>query len=1075
MSRASAIQQQGVRTVLRRLLPVATAALLIATLVPVTAGPVAATDLAAPILLQPAPGASVNDTGVHFRWTRVSGAVSYRLHVWSVAEGEGFDLVETTANDDFVAFASIPTALLNWSVTSIDAQGNDGQTAASTFAPADPAPALLGPVDGTVVTYPDAGPQLRAWSRQAPPYYYFYDTDVAGQGDPMPDLGGTSAEPRLEPGTYRWTAGYPDQHHDHPVAAPVRTLTVEWPEATPQLLEPADGASVVAGDTAVLRWGSVPGAVAYEVQFDRGSGFDGQPVIGTPIPAFVLSDLWTAQTLRWRVRPTQTPAGFLWPVRGPWSEARTITVSAQGEITGLSPVDGAAVASWPVFRWDPLANASAYEVQFAIDPVTGPTQSRVINTPAFTLKANGDWLAQLAAGETWWRVRAVPVLSVGIASEWSSWRHVTVESADGVLGAPVAATGIGAAACPEGDACEPLTGWPILRWEPVRGAALYRVFLRHPLTASAYGYVDVAGAELVAGPLASQASDPGTSRALWSVVACPSLVDCPTEPVGAVYRVERSLPAPIPVNPGDDATVYHAGQVLTWLPVPSDLASGPDEVLPALTTCLETARTRDGGSTTTATRCSTATSTIVDLTDDAGVVEWRVRAEAGTTFLAEPGAWSARRSFRHAPPTPVLDSPVEGATVTGAPVLRWHAAPSEVQYGVDVIREDVHDAFGWNLAMRYGPGGATSIQTTTPLAPGAYLWRVTSGDNVATVGHFTVEGTTELPLIEPAAGAIVPADDVDLSWTEVPWARFYTVAIGSTPDFWGIDAVWWGTSPLPSLAVPVRLPEGPLYWRVCPMLDGLNASDCSATNQLAVGASEVRAMTVTSALSARDLAIPTSHGLLVQLRLNATMSSTGRVPLRVRWTSSDVGSGVDAQEIQVKQDDGSWQPAASGRLTGTASYLDLNLAAGHRYDLRVRATDLAGNIGDWASARISLRLRQETSSAWRWSGSWSRVRSTAASGGAFRRSTDRGATAKMTFTARSVALIAPRSTSRGKAEVWIDGTKATTIRLNANPTGARRVVFTRSWGSAGSHRIKVVVLGAPAGSRVDLDAIVLVE
>jgi hypothetical protein len=601
------------------------------------------------------------------------------------------------------------------------------------------------------------------------------------------------------------------------------------------------------------------------------------------------------------------------------------------------------------------------------------------------------------------------------------------------------------------------------------------LFLKEPATAG-FGFVDVPGAAFVGGPLASLASDPGVARLEWSVVACPSAATCSSEPAGPAYHVSRALPAPVAVSPADDAFADHAGQVLTWLPLAGDLANGPDEVMPALTTCLETTRTRDGGASTTTTRCTLATSAIVDLVDGADVVEWRIRAEAGPTFSAEPGAWSTGRSFRHQSATPAaLDAPAEGAIVSGAPVLRWHSSQSEVEYGVDVIRQDVYDAFGWSLAMRYGPGGATSVQTTLPLAPGAYLWRVTTGTNVTTVGHFTVEGSTELPLLSPAAGASVPADDVDLAWTEVPWARFYTVAIGATPDFWGIDAVWWGTSPLPSMAVPVRLPEGPLYWRVCPMIDGLNASDCSVASPLGVGTSEVRAMTVTSALSTRDLATPTSGGLSVEPRINATITTTGRVPVRIRWTSSDVGSGVEAQEIQVKQDSGSWRAATGAPLSGRASSLDLNLSAGHRYEWRVRATDRAGNIGDWATARLSLRLRQETSSAWSWSGRWTRVRSTGASGGAFRRSTDRGATARMTFTAKSIALIAPRSNRRGKAEVWIDGKKVTTIRLNAAPTGARRVVFTKRWGAAGSHRIKIVVLGAPAGSRVDLDSIVLIE
>jgi hypothetical protein len=77
--------------------------------------------------------------------------------------------------------------------------------------------------------------------------------------------------------------------------------------------------------------------------------------------------------------------------------------------------------------------------------------------------------------------------------------------------------------------------------------------------------------------------------------------------------------------------------------------------------------------------------------------------------------------------------------------------------------------------------------------------------------------------------------------------------------------------------------------------------------------------------------------------------------------------------------------------------------------------------------------------------------------------------------ARSIAIVAPRSATRGSAEVWLDGRKVAVIRLNAAPTGARRLVFTHTWSSLASHRIRVVVLGTAGHPTVDVDALVVLR
>lgn len=202
------------------------------------------------------------------------------------------------------------------------------------------------------------------------------------------------------------------------------------------------------------------------------------------------------------------------------------------------------------------------------------------------------------------------------------------------------------------------------------------------------------------------------------------------------------------------------------------------------------------------------------------------------------------------------------------------------------------------------------------------------------------------------------------------------------------------------------------------------------------------------------------------------MSVSGSIPAQLRWTASDVGSGLAAIEVGVTKGTDAERVIP---LPPSARSLDVTLAAANPYRVRVRARDGADNVSAWKTLDIAPRLVQETSTAWRWSSGWTRSTSASASGGAARWAKARGASASLTTTMRAIALVAPRSTTRGSATVWIDGVKVATIKLYAEPTGARRIVFTRSWSSAGSHRITIKVLGTAGHPRVDIDALVVIR
>jgi hypothetical protein len=1057
--------------------------LLVSGLLPVAVLPVYGATPGAPTLLEPADGTTVTATGVHFHWSRVPGAVSYRLHAWA-PEAPAFDFVEVTANDDLVATVSVPSRMIEWTVTPIDAEGVEGTASeTSTFTSSDPAPMPLGPDGGAQLTYPEDAVNLRPWWPEGWTAWSYLDTDLAGSTGPLPALR-ADLQLRLEPGSYRWTAGGPfwSSYGSPVVAAPVRTFTLAWRDAEPSLVAPADGTTVAPGDSVTLRWDPVPGAVAYEVQLDEGAGWDASPqsIFGTSARAYVVSGLWSGKTIRWRIRATQTPPGFLWPVRGPWSSARTFAVSDPVAPTGLSPADGATLTAWPVFRWDPVPGAAAYHVEFASDALGTGSAGRTVVTPATTLMAASWWETPRApgtSGSTWWRVRAESSIG-GVDTAWTPWRQVVVAAPGGALQGPADATPSGSAACATGATCDTLPGRPILRWAAVPGAALYRLFMHaDPMPEGTWDSVDVAGTAYVPRGLAATVLEPSVARMTWAVAACPSAADCPTEPLGASVHFAAALPAPALVSPATDTGTPLGSVVLTWNRIGATSAD-PDVVVPAAPlSCVESVRTRADGFATTSSACVSATALVLSgLTDDE-TVSWRVQASAGPLADHEPAAWSVARTVAHHEPGVVLESPAVGAVLGATPVLRWQATGTEAQFGVQLLPADVVAQSGWLPlpGWHWEPAGATSVQPVTDLAPGDYVWRVWQNDGEPTVGSFTIAGSSELQLIAPAPGAEVPADDVDLSWAPVPFAREYTVSIGSSPDYGNADAVWSGYSRLPAIAVPLRLPEGPLYWRVCPVLTGFEFPDCSATSSLAVGGSQVRTLSVTAAISTLDIAEPVSKVTAIVPRAGSALSPASEVVVDASWTASDLGTGIDDQEVQLQRDDGEWGPVGSGLAASGVRSVGLRLAPGHTYRFRTRATDLAGNVGAWSMQVVETRLRQETSGAWTRSRGWTRIEVPTASGGAFRRSALRWASMATAVYARSIAIVAPRSATRGSAEVWLDGRKVAVIRLNAAPTGARRLVFTHTWSSLASHRIRVVVLGTAGHPAVDVDALVVLR
>jgi hypothetical protein len=80
--------------------------------------------------------------------------------------------------------------------------------------------------------------------------------------------------------------------------------------------------------------------------------------------------------------------------------------------------------------------------------------------------------------------------------------------------------------------------------------------------------------------------------------------------------------------------------------------------------------------------------------------------------------------------------------------------------------------------------------------------------------------------------------------------------------------------------------------------------------------------------------------------------------IRWTWTGRDFvlqthTAGVATYRVQIRVDGGAWRTVVSATRATARTMRDL--ARGHRYSLRVRATDKAGNVGAWtAESRVWL-------------------------------------------------------------------------------------------------------------------------
>jgi hypothetical protein len=209
------------------------------------------------------------------------------------------------------------------------------------------------------------------------------------------------------------------------------------------------------------------------------------------------------------------------------------------------------------------------------------------------------------------------------------------------------------------------------------------------------------------------------------------------------------------------------------------------------------------------------------------------------------------------------------------------------------------------------------------------------------------------------------------------------------------------------------------------------------------------------------------------------MLGTSAIPVELTWSATD-SSGVAGYQLQQSTNGGAYKDVSL--LSATATTMARSLTPGNTYQFQVRAQDQVGNWSSWrAGPRFQVDAYQESNAAISYVDLWTAQTLSSAYGGALKYAKGIGTEkATFVFTGSEVAWVAPTGSNRGRADVYLDGTKVATVDLYSASGKARTVVFSKAGlDPSVPHTLEVRVLGAKnaasKGKRVDVDAFVVLR
>ena len=219
----------------------------------------------------------------------------------------------------------------------------------------------------------------------------------------------------------------------------------------------------------------------------------------------------------------------------------------------------------------------------------------------------------------------------------------------------------------------------------------------------------------------------------------------------------------------------------------------------------------------------------------------------------------------------------------------------------------------------------------------------------------------------------------------------------------------------------------------------------------------------------QDTTPPTVGTIRETLLVPSTVAATS-ARVTTRWTATDPDSGVASSNIGEERDGAGWASVAT--VGPTVRSRTFTLPFGVTVQHRIRATDKVGNRSEFVEGPTARLTRySEGSSLVSWSSGWTSVSSSSALGGRLRYATRAGASVTFRFDGRGIGWISRTSSTSGNARVSIDGKAVAMVRLRSS-TRYARLVFAKDL-PAGTHTIRIEVLGTAGGPRVDVDGFIV--
>ena len=210
---------------------------------------------------------------------------------------------------------------------------------------------------------------------------------------------------------------------------------------------------------------------------------------------------------------------------------------------------------------------------------------------------------------------------------------------------------------------------------------------------------------------------------------------------------------------------------------------------------------------------------------------------------------------------------------------------------------------------------------------------------------------------------------------------------------------------------------------------------------------------------------------MVKIVAKMTIAGLKTIPVTLGWLAHDA-SGICQYTLDGRLNGGAY--AAVTITSPSAKTRTFTYPAGtDSRQYRVSSTDCAGNpttIGE--GPPFTLGRYQEANAHITYKGTWHRGSSNGYVGGHDRWASQQGAAATVSFTGRAMAWVAPTSSIRGSANVFVDGSKVGTASLRTAELHQRVLVYVTRFPTSGPHTVRLVSRGL---NRIDLDEILIIE